>query len=148
LTIYTVPDDVPDVLSAWNACVDGAGDEAYVREGSYILNPVAKWPPNFLPMKQNTKLRGDGLDKTIINMTIPGLADANRWEMLQSLGTVKNFTVEDIGFDMNSDVPSLGVCTVGVGGPVVPIHNEPCVKLPFCDLIKDHVPQLHIFGSI
>jgi len=103
---YIVPDNYPDIISAINAIPAGEFGDVLVREGHWVLNPVGS-PLNQIVARSNMLLRGEGIDKTIIDMTPEGAAPI-RADVVTSIGDVSNFTMEDLTVNGHGTPDNMG----------------------------------------
>ena len=109
---YIVPDDYPDIQSAIDAGPIDEFLDVHARSGDWTLNPVSKWPPNQIVVRPNLLLRGDGIDKTIVEMVPPELANTMRTDVITSVSDTANFTLQDLTVNQNATPDNAGSSAV------------------------------------
>lgn len=98
--------DFTDIQSAINAVPDGKLGDILVKKGVYVLNPVQKWPSNQIVVKPRLTLRGEGIDKTIIQMApTPEISVSVRSDVVTATRSVSDFRLKDLTIDQNAPAP-------------------------------------------
>jgi len=97
--------DFSNIQRAIDAVPEGEYGDILVKQGTYVLNPVQKWLPNYIVAKPRIRLRGEGIDKTIIVMSPPEVALGVRHDVITTEADVFDFTLQDLTVNQNAPEP-------------------------------------------
>lgn len=102
-----MPDNYPDIVSAINALPPPPEkSDIFVREGLWTLNLTWPYPqaPKQIIMKPCYTLRGEGIDRTIVEMQPVGVTPI-RADVVTCLGDVYDFTLQDMTITQRAPAP-------------------------------------------
>ena len=97
--------DFSNIQRAIDAVPEGEYGDILVKQGTYVLNPVQKWLPNYIVAKPRIRLHGEGIDKTIVVMSPPEVALGVRHDVITTEADVFDFTLQDLTVNQNAPEP-------------------------------------------